>query len=128
MSYTPETMPQPVDGKFIFQIDAGMKIRFNADGWVEEVGKGGEEEPISTRLQGHAGTKFDDYYARRIYDLYSRVVIFDIHPKRISEQSVSSGLLRFRDLEPGSFIHERLNKIIAIGNHYFKMNVTPLAG
>lgn len=126
MTNAPDTPMQPVDGKFIFQIDPSIRIRFNADGWVEEVGKGGDEEPISTRLQGHAGTKFDDYYARRIYDLYSRVVIFDIHPKRLSEQGVGAGMLRFKDLEPGSHIYERVQKIIATGNHHFKLNVAPL--
>ena len=30
-----QNIPQPVDGKFIFQIDPQVRIRFNADGWVE---------------------------------------------------------------------------------------------
>lgn len=128
MSYTPGSIPEPVEGKFIFQIDPAIRIRFNADGWVEEVGKGGEDEPISTRLQGHAATKFDDYYARRFYDLYSRVVIFDVHPKRLSEQGVSAGLLPFRSLETDSQIYDRVSRIIQIANHHFKMNIKPLAG
>lgn len=127
MADAADKVPNPVEGKFIFQVDPGIRIRFNADGWVEEVGKGGEEEPISTRLQGQAGTKFDDYYARRFYDLYSRTVIFDIHPKRLSEQSVAAGIILFKDLEPGSHIYDRLSKIIAIANHHFKLNVKPLA-
>jgi hypothetical protein len=127
MADTADKVPNPVEGKFIFQIDPSIRIRFNADGWVEEVGKGGEEEPISTRLQGQAGTKFDDYYARRFYDLYSRAVIIDIHPKRISEQAVGAGLILFKDLEPGSHIYDRLTKIIDIANHHFKMNVKPLS-
>ena len=128
MSQSAAPIPEPVDGKFIFQIDPAIRVRFNADGWVEEVGKGGEEEPLSTRLQGHSGTKFDDYYARRVYDLYSRAVMFDIHPKRLSEQGFGAGLILFKDLETDSQIYDRVSKIIQIANHHFKMNIKPLAG
>ncbi len=128
MTNPADAIPNPVDGKFIFQLEANMRIRFNADGWVEEVGKGGEEDSIGTKLQGHTGTKFDDYYARRFYDLFSRVVIFDIHPKRLTEQGVAAGLVQFRDLDPDSHTYARVNRIIAIANHHFKMNVKPLGG
>lgn len=128
MSADSAPVPTPVEGKFIFQLEPGMRIRFNADGWVEEIGKGGEEDPISTRLQGHASTKFDDYYARRVYDLFSRAVFIDIHPKRLSEQGFAAGQILFRDLDPDSQVYDRVQKIIRIANNHFKMNIKPLAG
>lgn len=122
-----ENIPGPVEGKFIFQVENHMRVRFNADGWVEEVGSGGPEDSIGTRLQGKAGTARDDLYARRYYDLYSRVILFDLHPRVSDSATGTEGLIRFRDLEPGSRIYERLSKIIAIGNAHFNMNVKPLA-
>lgn len=122
-----EPIPDPIDGKYIFQVEKHMRVRFNSDGWVEEIGSGGEEDSLGTRLQGKAGTARDDLYARRYYDLYSRVLLIDIHP-RISEAATGTeGLLRFRDLEPGSRIFDRVNRIIAIGNHHFNLNIKPLA-
>lgn len=117
----------PVEGKFIFQMDANIRVRFNADGWVEEMGKGGEDDSIGTRLQGHGGSRLDDTYARRFYDLYTRVVIFSLHPKRTTDQAVSAGLIKFSDLEPGTQGYERLSKIITIANRNFNMNIKPLS-
>lgn len=122
-----DTVPEPVEGKFIFQIASNIRIRFNADGWVEEIGKGGAEDPLGTQLQGKPASKLDDIYARRYYDLYSRVLIIDIHPKRSSDQSGASGLIPFKDLEPDSPIHKRINMIIAIANRHFNMELAPLA-
>ena len=121
-----DSIPGPVEGKFIFQVDPHMRVRFNGDGWVEEIGAGGAEDPVATRLQGRSGTARDDLYARRYYDLYSRVMLIDIHPKVSEAATGTEGLVLFRDLEPGSRIHERLNRIIAIGNAHFNMNVKPL--
>ncbi len=117
----------PVEGKFVFQMDANIRVRFNADGWVEEMGKGGEDDAIGTRLQGHGGSRLDDTYARRFYDLYMRVVIFDIHPKRSSEQAISAGLIKFSDLEAGTQGYERVSKVIEIANRNFNMNIKPLS-
>jgi hypothetical protein len=122
-----QAVPAPVEGKFVFQIENHMRVRFNADGWVEEIGPGGPEDSIGTRLQGKAGTARDDLYARRYYDLYSRVMLIDIHPKVSESASGTEGLVRFRDIEPGSRIYERINKIIEIGNAHFNMNMLPLA-
>ena len=119
-------VPKAPEGKFVFQIDGNMRIRFNADGWVEEIGKGGDEDAVGTRLQGTAGTRLDDVYARRVYDLFTRVVIFDIHPKRSSEVAVSAGLMAFKDLEPGSHTYTRVNKIIEIANQQFSMGIKAL--
>ena len=121
------TIPEPVDGKFIFEIDAGVRIRFNADGWVEEIGKGGPEDPLGTKLHGKPTSKRDDVHARRYYDLYTRALLIDIHSKIDNDRSGTEGLVLFRDLEPGSPMHERVNRIIAIANHAFKMNLKPLA-
>lgn len=119
-------IPEPVDGKFIFQVDPTMRIRFNNDGWVEEIGKGGPDDPLGTKLQGKPGSKRDDIFARRYYDLYTRAVILDIHPRTPSDMCGAEGLILFRDLEPGSPLYERVNKIIAIANHAFGMNLKPL--
>lgn len=122
-------VPKPPESKFVFALEGGMRIRFNADGWVEEIGKGiGDEDMVGTRLQGSGGTKMDDVYARRIYDLYSRVVIYDLHPRRSTEQAVAAGLLAFKDLEPGSHVYTRLTKIIEIANEKFTLNIRPLQG
>jgi hypothetical protein len=95
---------------------------------VEEIGKGGDEDSVGTRMQGSAGTRLDDLYARRLYDLFTRVVIFDIHPKRSTEAPVSAGLMLFKDLEPGSHTYTRLSKIIEIANEQFGMGIKPLGG
>jgi hypothetical protein len=121
-----QPIPGPVEGKFIFQVENNMRIRFNADGWVEELGAGGAEDSIGTRLQGKAGTARDDLYARRFYDLYSRVMLLDVHSRVTGAAQGVDGVVSFRDLEPNSRIYERLNRIIEIGNHHFNMNVTPL--
>lgn len=121
------TVPGPVEGKFIFQVENHMRVRFNADGWVEELGGGGPEDTLGTRLQGKAGTARDDLFARRYYDLYSRVMLIDIHPKIGEAKTGTEGLVLFRDLEPGSRIYERVSKIIAIGNAHFNLNLKPLA-
>ncbi|MEM6781853.1 MAG: hypothetical protein AAF569_08320 [Pseudomonadota bacterium] len=127
MTNDTQDVPQPVDGKFIFQIDQNMRIRFNADGWVEEIGKGGSGDALGTKLQGKPGSKLDDIYARRYYDLYSRVVLLDVHPKQNSDRSGTEGMIMFKDLEPGSLMYDRINMVIAIGNHHFNMNLRPLA-
>lgn len=121
-------LPGPVEGKFIYQVDPGMRIRFNADGWVEEIGKGGADDPLGTTLQGKPSSKRDDIYARRFYDLFTRVIIIDIHPKLDSQKSGSDGFVLFKDLEPGSPLYDRVNKAIAISNRDFKTNLKPLAG
>ena len=122
-----DALPGPVDGKFIYQIDDNLRIRFNADGWVEEIGKGGADDPLGTKLQGKPTSKRDDIYARRYYDLFTRALIIDIHPKISTDMSGAEGLVLFKDLEPGSPIFERVNKIIAIANRDFNMSLKPLA-
>lgn len=124
MSGKPTTPPA---SKTIFQIESYMKIRFNNDGWVEEIGRGGEEDPPGTILNGLSGSKLDDIFARRFYDLYSRVVIFEIHPRRPTDQTAATGVILFRDLEPGSPLYNRVNKIIELANQNFNMNLKPLA-
>lgn len=106
----------PVEGRFIFQIDRDMRVRFNADGWVEEIGKGGASDPLGTVLQGKPSTKRDDLFVRRFYDLYSRAVILDIFPKITNDNSGTGGIILFRDLDPDSHLYERVNKIIDIAN------------
>ncbi|MDY0030274.1 MAG: hypothetical protein RBR86_10075 [Pseudobdellovibrionaceae bacterium] len=118
----------PVDGKYIFQISQTTRIRFNADGWVEEIGKGGAEDPLGTRLQGKPNSKRDDIYARRYYDLYSRCLIVDIFPKLNNDLSGTGGLVLFKDLEVGSPMFERVNLIIEIANLHFGMGLLPLKG
>ena len=75
-----QAVPNPVEGKHIFQISSSTRIRFNAEGWVEEIGNG-EMTLWAIRLQGKPNSKRDDIFARRYYDLLSRCVILDIHPK-----------------------------------------------
>ena len=120
-------IPAPIEGKTVFQISPDVRIRFNADGWVEELGRGGPEEPLGTLLSGRSGSQLDDRFARRYYDLYSRVIIFDIFSKRETDRSAGRGLVSFKDLEPDSPMYRRVNKIIEIGNHYLKMSLKPLA-
>ena len=133
MNHTPDDnpsaqpIPQPVDGKFIFQIDSNIRIRFNADGWVEEIGRGGADDPLGTILQGKPGSKLDDIFARRYYDLYTRAIILDIFPKRDSDRSGAEGLVLFKDLEQGSHMYERVQLIIRIANEAFGLNIKPLA-
>lgn len=124
---TEQTVPDPVDGKFIFQIDANMRIRFNADGWVEEIGKGGAGDALGTKLQGKPGSKLDDIYVRRYYDLFSRALILDVFPKQASDRSGAEGLILFKDLESGSPMYDRVNMIIGIANKHFNMNLKLLA-
>ena len=121
-----QAVPDPVEGKYIFDVSNNMRIRFNADGWVEEIGKGGSSDPLGTKLQGKPGSKLDDIYARRYYDLYTRAIILDIFPKRDTDKSGAEGLVLFKDLETGSPLHERVNLIIAIANHHFGMDIKPL--
>jgi hypothetical protein len=120
-------MPAPIEGKTVFQISPDVRIRFNADGWVEEMGRGGPEEPLGTHLQGRAGSALDDRFARRYYDLYTRAIVIDIFARREADRSAGRGLVLFKDLEPDSPMYRRVNKIIEIGNHYFKMSLKPLA-
>ena len=120
------TAIEPVEGKFIFQIEPHMRIRFNADGWVEEIGRGGKEDPLGTKLQGKPASKLDDIFARRYYDLFTRCIILDIFPKIASDRSGAEGLVLFKDLEPGSGMYERGNKIIQIANESFQMDIKPL--
>lgn len=127
MSDSPDWM-QPVDGKHIFQISPYARIRFNADGWVEEIGKGGPDDPLGARLQGKPSSKRDDIYARRYYDLYTRCVVLDIFPKLSSDMSGAAGVILFKDLEPESPMFERVNRMIQIANHHFSMGLKPLAG
>lgn len=118
--------PQSTASKAIFQIEPYMKVRFNNDGWVEEIGRGGAEDPPGVIMQGLSGSKLDDIFARRFYDLYSRVVIFDIHPRRPTDQTCVSGVILFKDLEPDSPLYKRVNKIIELGNQNFNLNIKPL--
>lgn len=113
--------------KTIFQLEPHMKIRFNPDGWVEELGKGGDENPPGVILQGLSGSKLDDIFARRFYDLFSRVIIFEIHPRRTADTTNATGTMLFIDLEPDSPMYARVNKIIELGNQNFKLNIKPLA-
>lgn len=127
MTDNENTVPDPVDGRFIFQIDANLRIRFNADGWVEEIGKGGAGDPLGTKLQGKPGSKLDDIFVRRYYDLFTRALILDVFPKQSSDKSGAEGLVLFKDLEQGSPMYDRVNTIIAIGNKHFNMDLKPLA-
>ena len=119
------TVPDPVEGKFIFDV-GGQRVRFNADGWVEELGKGGPSDPLGTKLQGKPGSKLDDIFARRYYDLFSRAIILDIFPKRESDKSGAEGLILFKDLEIASPMYDRVKLIIAIANHHFGMELKSL--
>lgn len=120
----PNAIPEPVEGKTVFQIGKNVRLRFNADGWVEEVGRG--DGILGTVLQGHSSSGTDDILARRYYDMYTRVVILDIHPKRATDFTGASGVVKFSDLEPGSQMHERVSQIIRIGNHHFSLGIAPL--
>lgn len=119
-------VPEPVDGKFVFQIDSNIRVRFNADGWVEEIGKGGAEDSLGTKLQGKPQSKRDDLLARRYYDLYTRALILEIYPDSANDRCKADGLVMFRDLDPGSPMFNRVNLIIAIANRHFNMNLKPL--
>ena len=119
--------PSSKGPKTVYQIEPHMHVRFNADGWVEELGRGTEGLPTGTPLGGLASSKLDDIYARRFYDLYSRVIIFDIRPRRETDLTRATGTIAFRDLDPDSPMHQRVNKIIAIANEQFQMNIKPLA-
>lgn len=123
-----QNIPEPVDGKYIFQISSSVRVRFNADGWVEEIGKGGLDDPVGTKLQGKPGSKRDDVYARRYYDLYTRAVVIDVHPKTQGDQSGSGGVILFKDLEQGSIMYDRVDMIIKIANHHFETSFKPLTG
>lgn len=127
MTDTNDTVPDPVEGRFIFQIDSNIRVRFNADGWVEEIGKGGAGDPLGTKLQGKPGSKLDDIFVRRYYDLYTRALILDVFPKQSSDKSGAEGLVLFKDLESGSPMYDRVNLIIAISNKHFGTNLKPLA-
>lgn len=116
----------PPASKTIVQLEPHMKIRFNSDGWVEELGRGGEEDPPGTILNGLSGSKLDDIFARRFYDLYSRVVILEIHPRRTTDQTSATGVITFKDLEPDSPMYRRVSKIIELANQNFNMNIKPL--
>lgn len=124
---TTTSIPEPVEGKTVFQITSSIRIRFNADGWVEEIGKGGPDDLSGTILQGRTGSKLDDVCARRFYDLLTRAVIIDIYPRRPSDLSGSSGLILFKDLDPDSPLYDRVKTIIDIANHHFNMKLKPLA-
>lgn len=126
MSETQDNVPDPVEGKYIFQVDPMMQIRMNADGWVEEIGKTKRDTNLGTRLQGRPGTKLDDIYGRRYYDLFSRVVIVDIYPHRQSDQSGSGGIIAFKDLEEGSVIYKRVQTAIDIANKHFGFSIASL--
>lgn len=124
---TDNDIPTPVDGNFVFQVGPSMRIRFNAEGWVEEIGKGTADDS-ETVLNGVPGTKLDDLYASRYYDLYSRVVLIDVHPaKGTQDYSRAYGCINFKDLDPDTIIYKRVKKAIEIGNHYFNMNVKELS-
>lgn len=112
---TEEKKYVPVDGsKYIFQLDHRVKIRFNADGWVEEMYPRQPGEGAGLKMQGTPGTQRDDLYARRYYDLNTRVVLLDIHAGIPNDSSGSMGLIQFKDLEPGSPTYERVCTIIEI--------------
>ena len=117
---------EPVDGKYIFKLGNYMHIRFNADGWVEEIGRGGSQDPLGTPLHGKPGTKLDTIYGRRYYDLYSRVMLLEIFDGS-GKREQATGLLPFKDLDPQSKIYERLQKIIEIANTRFELGVAPLS-
>lgn len=123
----PKTAAGSTNSKTILQLEPHMKIRFNNDGWVEELGRGGEDSTPGTALQGLSGSKLDDIIARRFYDLYSRVIIFEIHPRRTTDTTNATGMMLFRDLEPDSPMFNRVNKIIEYANQTFNMNIKPLA-
>lgn len=123
---TKENDIQPVDGKYIFQVSPTTRIRFNNDGWVEEIGRGGADDPLGTRLQGKPSSKRDDIFARRYYDLYTRCILLDIHPYKENDQSGTGGVIMFKDLDPDSPMFERVNLIIAIANHHFEMGLKQL--
>ncbi len=112
-------IPEPVEGKYIFQVASNQRIRFNADGWVEEIGRGGAEDPLGTILQAKSGSKRDDVYARRFYDLYTRAVLLDIIPKNPTDRTDTGGLVMFKDLDADSVMYDRVNLIIEIANHHF---------
>ena len=121
-----QSIPEPVDGQFVFQIGPSMRIRFNADGWIEEIGKGTPDES-ETVLNGVPGTKLDDLYASRYYDLYSRVVLIDVHAAKGSQDhSRAYGCIPFKELDPASVLYGRVKTAIEIGNHYFGMKVQQL--
>lgn len=122
-----KNIPDPVDGKTVFQINNNIRIRFNSDGWVEEIGKGGADDPLGTTLQGRTGSKLDDVCARRYYDLFTRTIIIDIYPRRAERHGGAAGIILFKNLEPDSPAWLRVNKIIEIGNHHFNMGLKPLA-
>ena len=123
---TPE-LPKPVDGNFVFQVASGIRVRYNADGWVEEIGRGGADDPLGTKLSGKPATKLDDTIARRYYDLYARIVLFDINSKQSrTDKGSASAHMMFKDLEPGSPMYDRVNLLIDIGNHYFQLGVKRL--
>ena len=115
----------PVDGKFVFEIDPGMRVRFNADGWVEEIGRGGAEDPLGVKLQGKPASKRDDLLARRYYDLYTRAMIIEVYPDTPNDRCKADGLIMFKDLDPKSYIYGRVQKIIEISNH-LGVKVAPL--
>ncbi len=117
---------EPVDGKFVFEVDTGMRVRFNADGWVEEIGKGGRDDPLGTKLQGKPSSKRDDLMVRRYYDLYSRAIILEVYPDTDNDRCKADGLLLFKDLEAGSPMYDRVNLLIRIANTHFNMNMKPL--
>ncbi len=118
---------EPVDGKFIYQVDKNMRVRFNSEGWVEEIGRGGPGDPMGTVLQGKPGTKLDDIQARRYYDLCARAILLDVHPqKNSSDRGGCEGLILFKDLEPGCRLYKRVNRVIEIANHNFKLGLKPL--
>ncbi len=117
----------PVDGKFVFQIDSMMRIRFNADGWVEEIGRGGLDDPLGTKLQGKPKSKRDDLVARRYYDLFSRAVILEVFPDTPNDRCKAEGLVLFKDIDPDAPLYERINMIIEIGNTHFGMNLKMLS-
>jgi hypothetical protein len=125
MSQTPPVNLEPVEGKFIYEIDSGMRIRFNADGWVEELVKPNEHAETATRLQGRAGTKRDDIMARRFYDLFARVVILNIYPRQENDSNIASGIIQFSNLEKNSIIYNRVSAAITIAKH-LGVEVAPL--
>ncbi len=123
---TAKNIPDPVEGKTVFQINANIRIRFNSDGWVEEISKGGADDPLGTTLQGRSGSRLDDVCARRYYDLFTRAIVLDIYPRRAERHSGATGLVLFKDLEQDSPLYQRVRKIIEIGNHHFNLGLKPL--